>query len=248
MLSLPTVSGSDTVGFSWSSPITHQTPTISSLPITPTEPSAHRSVPIPTGTAETLLPTVPDVSPAPSTADSCSSQLSQSAAVPSMGQCMGGCRSHPTRRDSHSSSEKVTGKESWRQTLKVGFGIRTTAVAAAPEDNVFVPIQGDNILPQIPIGRHHPVPRKGIEDDEDTTLHTNKFYANAFLGNQDQPIWTQPYSLWWGKGLTQQGQFPTWGMNIGHVEEDEVVMPPENPPQVRQVTRVDVATNQTSST
>jgi endo-1,3(4)-beta-glucanase len=76
------------------------------------------------------------------------------------------------------------------------------------------------------------VPKTGIEDDEDRTLHTNKFYANAFLGNQDMPVWTHPYSVWWGKGHTQDGQFPTWGMNIGHIEEEMVVMPPGDPAQV----------------
>ena len=89
-------------------------------------------------------------------------------------------------------------------------------------DNIFVPIQPDDILPQIPIGQQHPVPRKGIEDDEYRTLHTNKFYANAFLGEQNQPIWTHPYVLWWGKGK-DAGVFPSWGMNVGHCEEEHVM-------------------------
>ncbi|KAF2689955.1 glycoside hydrolase family 81 protein [Lentithecium fluviatile CBS 122367] len=98
-----------------------------------------------------------------------------------------------------------------------------------PADNIFVPIQADNILPQIPIGQHHSVPRKGIEDDEYRTLHTNKFYANAFLGEQNQPIWTHPYSLWWGKGGREPGYFATWGMNVGHAELEDLAYGEGNP-------------------
>lgn len=126
--------------------------------------------------------------------------------------------------------------ESWRGTFS-SFGTTTVPAAGViPEDNIFVPIQQDIILDQIPIGRHHPVPRKGIEDNEDRTLHTNKFYANLFLGNQDMPVWTHPYSLWWGKGHSEDGQFETWGMNIGHIEADEVVYGPGDPAQVTERT------------
>jgi endo-1,3(4)-beta-glucanase len=102
-----------------------------------------------------------------------------------------------------------------------------------PPDNIFVPIQQDSILPQIPIGDHHPVPRTGIEDDNLRTLHTNKFYANAFLGAQNQPITTHLYTIWWGKGVQEQGLLQTWGMNISHVEEADVLYGPGNPAKVR---------------
>ncbi|KAF2021039.1 glycoside hydrolase family 81 protein [Aaosphaeria arxii CBS 175.79] len=130
------------------------------------------------------------------------------------------------------SDDDPTWTESLREDLKATLSpIRLSSVkpsasataAPVPDANIFVPIQRDDILSQIPIGRHHPVPRKGIEDDYDRTLHTNKFYANAFLGNQDQPIWTHPYFIWWGKG-TSGGQSETWGMNIGQVEAEEVVL------------------------
>lgn len=98
-----------------------------------------------------------------------------------------------------------------------------------PPDNIFVPIQADDILPQIPIGDHHPVPRTGIEDEKDRTLHTNSFYANAFLGAQNQPVWTHPYSLWWGQGT---GTLQTWGMNVGHVEEVDLLFEGGEPPKV----------------
>ena len=99
----------------------------------------------------------------------------------------------------------------------------TSTTPVIPADNIFVPIQTDNILPQIPIGQQHPVPRKGIEDNEYRTLHTNKFYANAFLGEQNQPVWTHPYVLWWGKRGSELGAFTSWGMNVGHSEEDDLV-------------------------
>ncbi|KAJ8109157.1 hypothetical protein OPT61_g7667 [Boeremia exigua] len=100
-----------------------------------------------------------------------------------------------------------------------------------PPDNIFVPIQADEILPQIPISNHHPVPRTGIEDSDTRTLHTNSFYANAFLGGQNQPIWTHPYSLWWGKGVQEQGTLQTWGINVGHVEEADLQYGPGEPPK-----------------
>ncbi|KAH6632996.1 endo-1,3(4)-beta-glucanase 1 precursor [Boeremia exigua] len=101
-----------------------------------------------------------------------------------------------------------------------------------PPDNIFVPIQPDAILPQIPIGDHHPVPRTGIEDPHSRTLHTNGFYANAFLGGQNQPVWTHPYSVWWGKGAQDVGVLQTWGMNVGCVEEGDVEYGPGEPPKV----------------
>lgn len=129
-------------------------------------------------------------------------------------------------------SRKQTWTKSLRQSFKgtlTSMGFTTTTAAAPtptptenalPEGNIFVPIEPDNILPQIPINNAHPVPRTGIEDSADATLQTNKFYANAFLGAQNQPIWTHPYSIWWGKG--QKGAFETWGMNVAHIEESEL--------------------------
>ncbi|KAL1600405.1 endo-1,3-beta glucanase [Paraconiothyrium brasiliense] len=87
-----------------------------------------------------------------------------------------------------------------------------------PADNIFVPIQQDDVLGQIPIHIKHPLPRLRVEDSADKPIQTNRFYANAFLGKQDQPIWFQPYFIWWGRGGSDPNQFPTWGMNVGHVE------------------------------
>lgn len=126
----------------------------------------------------------------------------------------------------------------WREhsyNILSSFGYKATAEPPSdeiPPDNIFVPIQADNILPQIPISDHHPVPRTGIEDNDLRTLHTNSFYANAFLGGQNQPIWTHPYSIWWGKGSQDQGTLQTWGINVGHVEESDLQYGPGEPPKV----------------
>ena len=128
----------------------------------------------------------------------------------------------------------------WRQRRRdilSSFGHKTTAEALSdevPPGNIFTPIQADDILPQIPISNHHPVPRKGIEDDDLRTLHTNSFYADAFLGGQNAPIWTHPYSIWWGKGAPDLGTLQTWGINVGHVEEGDLQYGDGEPAKVRQ--------------
>lgn len=101
-----------------------------------------------------------------------------------------------------------------------------------PPDNIFTPMQADNILPQIPISNHHPVARQGIEDNDLRTLHTNSFYANAFLGAQNAPIWAHPYSIWWSKGAQDLGTLQTWGIDVGHVEEEDLQYGPGEPPKV----------------
>lgn len=150
-----------------------------------------------------------------------------------------------SKRDSvtsNTSSTTVESKEvprTWRghrRDILTSFGYKTTAADASdetPPDNIFVPIQADDILSQIPISNHHPVPRKGIEDNDLRTLHTNSFYAHAFLGEQNQPIWTHPYSIWWGKGSQEPGMLQTWGLNVGHVEEADLQYGPGDPPKVR---------------
>jgi endo-1,3(4)-beta-glucanase len=114
------------------------------------------------------------------------------------------------------------------------FGYSPTPIVAAniPPDNIFVPIQEDNILPQIPIGRHHPVPRKGVEDDDRRTMNTNKFYANTFLGELNQAVWTHPYAVWWGRSVEESGRLKTLGLCINHTEESDVEYGPGDPVSV----------------
>ncbi|KAG9189142.1 endo-1,3(4)-beta-glucanase [Alternaria panax] len=133
--------------------------------------------------------------------------------------------SNRTKRDGWLGSLRET-----RQGIKSTLGYNASTLPdEIPPDNIFTPIQQDDILPQIPIGRHHPVPRTGVEDDDKTTLHTNSFYANAFLGQQDQPVWTHPYSIWWGKWKLDAGMVQTWGMCISHIEEKDLVFEPGDP-------------------
>lgn len=154
----------------------------------------------------------------------------------------------PRRRDSVTTiTSDGTGDghkapRTWRQhrrDLLSSFGYETFAevsIDGTPPDNIFTPVQADDILPQIPIGNHHPVSRKGIEDNGLRTLHTNSFYANAFLGAQDKPIWTHPYSIWWAKGAQDMGTMQTWGISIGHVEEEDLQYGPGEPPKVSCIT------------
>lgn len=137
-----------------------------------------------------------------------------------------------SQSESKSSSSKPD-TSTWKGILN-SFGYTSTGATAAarPPDCIFVPVQPDGILPQIPIGRHHPVPKEGVEDDDDRTINTNKFYANAFLGEQNQAIWTHPYSVWWGKGWEESGRIKTWGLCITHAEECDLEYGPGDPTSV----------------
>ncbi|KAL8711372.1 MAG: hypothetical protein Q9220_004269 [cf. Caloplaca sp. 1 TL-2023] len=68
----------------------------------------------------------------------------------------------------------------------------------------------------------HPAPRKGISE-QSTPKSTNKFYANLFLGNQTNSVWTQPYSLQWIQG---GGNAKSWGMVVSHMEAEQRVFGP----------------------
>lgn len=107
-----------------------------------------------------------------------------------------------------------------------GFGVKSSVLEPPLSENIFVPIMKDeHMLDHLPLveDASHPVQKKGIEG-KGAPVHTNKFYANAFLGNQDQPIWTHPYHIWWGRGNVKD-QFQTWGMNVGHIDEMDLIMP-----------------------
>ncbi|KAF1991861.1 glycoside hydrolase family 81 protein [Aulographum hederae CBS 113979] len=92
---------------------------------------------------------------------------------------------------------------------------------ARPYDanNIFTAVRTQT--PEVPFSisarPDHPVPRKGISLAPPTKypIPTNKFYANLYLGNQNQAVWTHPYSVWWPKGAGNSG---TWGLAIAHIE------------------------------
>ncbi|GAM87948.1 hypothetical protein ANO11243_059760 [Dothideomycetidae sp. 11243] len=73
----------------------------------------------------------------------------------------------------------------------------------------------------------HPVPRLGIQS-QTQKLETNKFYANFFLGNQNQPSFTYPYSVAWSKG---SGAAKSWGLSISHIVASQFVYATNTPPE-----------------
>ena len=83
--------------------------------------------------------------------------------------------------------------------------------------NIFVPMSTNAPPEQITSRGDHVVKKTGIID-KDVPIGTNKFYANFFLGNQDQAVWTNPYSLSWAKGRGD-----TWGMSVTHRSEERRV-------------------------
>lgn len=92
-------------------------------------------------------------------------------------------------------------------------------------DNIFVAIETDSPPAQIVQRSDHPVARLGISS-QTNKLETNKFYANFFLGNQDQTSFTHPYSLQWSKG---GGGVKSWGISVTHIERSQVAYGPGSP-------------------
>ncbi|KAF2274837.1 endo-1,3(4)-beta-glucanase 1 precursor [Westerdykella ornata] len=89
-----------------------------------------------------------------------------------------------------------------------------TAPALQAAHNIFVPMATDAPPSQIPTRSDHMVSKLGIHD-QDVPIQTNKFYANFMLGNQNNAVWTHPYSLRW-----TQGRGGRYGMAVAHVERE----------------------------
>ncbi|KAF1963501.1 hypothetical protein CC80DRAFT_433136 [Byssothecium circinans] len=94
---------------------------------------------------------------------------------------------------------------------------------AAP--NIFVPMAADAPPAQIQRRGDHAVKKLNIVD-KDVPIQTNKFYANWFLGSQNLPVWTHPYSLSWAKGTGN-----TYGMSISHIERTQLAWDQGTPPR-----------------
>ena len=93
--------------------------------------------------------------------------------------------------------------------------------------DIQVPIT-DPIPPQFPRRDDHPFKGIGIESSRRGPVQTNKFYANLFLGNQNNGVWTHPYSISWARGAEN----PTsWGMAMSHIEENQLAFGPGDPSQ-----------------
>ena len=124
-----------------------------------------------------------------------------------------------------SQSLKTSGTLSLVETATLSsLGPTATAnVTGLLANNIFRPIATDAPPPQIESRSDHPVPRLGIQQQEDK-LETNKFYANFFLGDQTSPTWTHPYSLSWSKG---SGQTDSWGIAVSHIERSQLATGPK---------------------
>lgn len=90
----------------------------------------------------------------------------------------------------------------------------TAGITSMGVSDIFRPMATDAPPSQIQSRSDHPVPPKGVQPQY-RKLETNKFYANLFLENQDQPVYTFPYSLQWQPGA---GQSKSYGMAISHTE------------------------------
>lgn len=98
----------------------------------------------------------------------------------------------------------------------------TINVTSIQAGNIFQAIATSTPPPQISSRDDHPVPRLGIQQQQQR-LHTNKFYANFHLGNQNNATWTHPYSLTWAAGSGLAGSY---GLAISHVERNQAVFGP----------------------
>lgn len=90
--------------------------------------------------------------------------------------------------------------------------------------NIFQPVATDAPPSNIPQRGGHPVPKLGI--NQKGTIETNKFYANFFLGTQQQGTWTHPYSVAWAKG---NGNAKSYGLSISQISRNQLVYGPGNP-------------------
>lgn len=87
----------------------------------------------------------------------------------------------------------------------------------------------DNILPNsAPLAifpqAAHEVPLPSGTSRDNIPVQTNKFYGNMLLGNQTNPIWTHPYSLWFAKDPS------FFGLAVSHTTESQRVYGPGSPP------------------
>ena len=98
---------------------------------------------------------------------------------------------------------------------------------AASASDIQVPIT-DPIPPQFPRRDDHPFRGNGIDSNRRGPVPTNKFYANLFLGNQTNGVWTHPYSISWVRGASNPA---SWGMAMSHIEDYQLAIGPGDPAQ-----------------
>jgi endo-1,3(4)-beta-glucanase len=107
------------------------------------------------------------------------------------------------------------------------LSVASTSPTAATSQNVFVAIASDAPPQQISSRSDHPVPQLGIIK-QNGAYETNKFYANFFLGEQNNAVWTHPYSVAWSRG---GGTASSWGLAISHIERSQLAWASGKPPE-----------------
>lgn len=101
------------------------------------------------------------------------------------------------------------------------------APARMDSSNLFVAVPGDASIPeQITPRAPHPQGFAGIENAGTTPIQTNKFYANMFLGQRNQSVWTHPYSV-----SQAIGQVPahSYGLAVSHIDRSQLAFGPDTP-------------------
>ncbi|KAK2000546.1 family 81 glycosyl hydrolase [Colletotrichum falcatum] len=91
--------------------------------------------------------------------------------------------------------------------------------------DVFVRLSHDRPI-LVPTRDDHPQAPVGVEVD-DGPIQTNKFYANLLAGEQDNPAWTHPYSVWWSHDTASHGH----GLSVSHTGRGGFVYGPGDPAQ-----------------
>lgn len=101
---------------------------------------------------------------------------------------------------------------------------------SSSRQNVKASLNLDNILPNgSPLsvfsqGAHEVSLPSGTSRGE-LPAQTNKFYGNMLLGNQANPVWTHPYSLWFARDPS------FFGLAVSHTTSSQRVYGPGSPPQ-----------------
>ena len=164
-----------------------------------------------TGVAQ-VLPTLTDVEP--HTAGALVSTLTSSSKPPLLTDPIPEPTSLLRPLKSITTEEK---REAAEPTARAEDALAERAVA----DIFAVPVATNAPPAAFPRRSDHPVPRKGII--KSGPMQTNKFYSNFFLGGQDEPTFTMPYSIFWSKG---KGPAASWGLAISHTEVRQRVYGP----------------------
>ncbi|KAK9345124.1 endo-1,3(4)-beta-glucanase [Lipomyces starkeyi] len=81
------------------------------------------------------------------------------------------------------------------------------------EVDMFAPIKGTAPDDRFPIMVSHPLHPLGMSNSviSKSTIPTNNFYSNLFLGSRNQPANVYPYSVWWNQGTNGD-----YGFAISH--------------------------------